>query len=130
MRVLAYLLVVPVGAVSGYGFWYAQTHAYLNLDVVDEQHKDVLNAQLSFGNTKWARAFAWSRKRALSPTALDRRLLPRHGARQARGTGARTLWPADSWEQTTLRGSKSNARAHHLGAARQEIRPTHGTAYR
>jgi hypothetical protein len=48
VRVLAYLLVVSLGAVFGYGFWYAQTHAWLDMDLDDEQGKHIRNAQLSF----------------------------------------------------------------------------------
>ena len=50
MKALAYLLVISVGGFLGYGFWYAQTHAYLDLDIVDEHHKSVLDAQLFFGD--------------------------------------------------------------------------------
>ena len=50
MRAIAYLLVVIVVATLGYGFWYAHTHAYLVMDIRDEQNKHVLNAQLSFGH--------------------------------------------------------------------------------
>lgn len=48
MKIVWYLLAVLILSVLGYGYWYAYTHAYLVMDLYDEQNKHVLGARLSF----------------------------------------------------------------------------------
>jgi hypothetical protein len=48
MKRVGYLLAVTMMFVLGYGYWYAQTHAWLDMDLDDEQGKHIRNAQLFF----------------------------------------------------------------------------------
>jgi hypothetical protein len=75
-----------------------------------------------------ARGCAGSRDQSL--TAHGTPSPHRHGDRLRRGRSAQERWLEDSWRETTLRGSESSALAHRLGAAPQEIPPTHDSGHR